>query len=131
MDRHCANAHQLARFLENHPQVEKVIYPFLSSHPQHELAKRQMRHGGAIVTFIVKGGIEKGIDFLNSLQMLSLTANLGDTRSIATHPASTTHSKLSEADRQAVSILPGLIRISCGLEHIDDIIADVKQALEA
>jgi O-succinylhomoserine sulfhydrylase len=131
MDRHCANAHQLAVFLESHPQVEKVIYPFLPSHPQYELAKKQMRHGGAMVTFIVKGGIEKGRQFLNALQMLSLTANLGDTRSIATHPASTTHSKLSDADRQAVGILPGLIRISCGLEHIDDIISDVKQALES
>jgi O-succinylhomoserine sulfhydrylase len=129
LDRHCENAHKLALYLENHPDVEKVVYPFLPSHPQYELAKKQMRYGGALVTFIIKGGAERGKSFLNSLQMLSLTANLGDTRTIATHPASTTHSKLSDADRAAVGILPGLIRISVGLEHIDDIIADITQAL--
>jgi O-succinylhomoserine sulfhydrylase len=79
---------------------------------------------------IVRGGVERGRRFLNALQLLSLTANLGDTRSIATHPASTTHSKLSDADRAAVGILPGLIRISAGLEHVDDIISDIKQALD-
>jgi O-succinylhomoserine sulfhydrylase len=130
LDRHCENAHKLALYLENHPDVEKVVYPFLPSHPQYELAKKQMRYGGALVTFIIKGGAERGKSFLNSLQMLSLTANLGDTRTIATHPASTTHSKLSDADRAAVGILPGLIRISVGLEHIDDIIADITQALK-
>jgi O-succinylhomoserine sulfhydrylase len=129
LDRHCENAHKLALYLENHPDVEKVVYPFLPSHPQYELAKKQMRYGGALVTFIIKGGAERGKSFLNSLQMLSLTANLGDTRTIATHPTSTTHSKLSDADRAAVGILPGLIRISVGLEHIDDIIADITQAL--
>ncbi|MDO1444763.1 aminotransferase class I/II-fold pyridoxal phosphate-dependent enzyme [Rhodocytophaga aerolata] len=130
MERHCDNAHKIAAYLEKHPEVEKVIYPFLSSYPQYELAKKQMRLGGAMVTVIVKGGIERGRRFLNSLQLLSLTANLGDTRSIATHPASTTHSKLTDEDRAAVGILPGLIRISAGLEHVDDIIADIRQALE-
>lgn len=106
MDRHCAQAHELAKFLEQHPDVERVKYPFLESHPQHALAKKQMRLGGGVVTFEIKGGIERGRRFLNALKMLSHSANLGDTRSIATHPASTTHSKLSEAERLAVGITP-------------------------
>jgi O-succinylhomoserine sulfhydrylase len=130
MDRHCDNALQLATVLERHPQVEKVIYPFLPSHPQHELARRQMRSGGPLVTFIVKGGLQRAARLVDNLQMISRTSNLGDTRSIATHPASTTHSKLSDADRAAVGILPGLIRVSVGLEHPDDIIRDIRQALE-
>lgn len=130
MERHCENATKFAQHLEKHSEIEFVKYPFLKSHPQYHLAMKQMKLGGGIVTFVVKGGIYRGRKFLNSLQMLSHTANLGDTRSIATHPASTTHSKLSEAERIAVGILPGLIRISVGLEHIDDIIADVEQALE-
>ncbi|MEZ4698867.1 MAG: aminotransferase class I/II-fold pyridoxal phosphate-dependent enzyme [Rhodothermales bacterium] len=129
MERHCANALALARFLEGHPGVEFVKYPYLPSHPQHELARRQMSAGGGVVTFGVKGGIEQGRRFLDALALCSLSANLGDTRSIATHPASTTHSSLSEEDRQAVGILPGLVRISVGLEHIDDIVADIDQAL--
>ncbi len=130
MDRHCDNALQVATFLEQHPQVEKVIYPFLPSHPQHELACRQMRHGGPLVTFIVKGGLQPATRLVDNLQMISRTSNLGDTRSIATHPASTTHSKLSDDDRAAVGILPGLIRVSVGLEHPDDIIGDIRRALE-
>jgi O-succinylhomoserine sulfhydrylase len=131
MDRHCENALQMAKYLEQHSEVQLVKYPFLPSHPQHELAKRQMKLGGGVVTFEIKGGIDRGRKFLNSLKMISHSANLGDTRSIATHPASTTHSKLSEAERAAVGITPGLIRISVGLETIADIIADVKQAIEA
>ncbi len=129
MDRHCENALKLAQWLEKNSEVETVKYPFLPSHPQYELAKKQMKAGGGIVTFIVKGGIERGRKFLDSAQMASHTANLGDCRTIITHPASTTHSKLTEEDRAAVGILPGLIRISVGLEHIDDIIAEVEQAL--
>lgn len=131
MDRHCKSALEIAEWLETHPKVEKVIYPFLPSHPQFELAKKQMKLGGGVVSFIVKGGIEKGRDFLNALEMLSHSANLGDTRTIATHPASTTHSKLSDAERAAVGILPGLVRISVGLEHPEDIKADISQALNA
>lgn len=130
MDRHSENALKLATWLEKHPQVELVKYPFLASHPKFEVAKNQMKAGGGIVTFIVKGGLKKGRNFLDKLQLISITANLGDTRTIATHPASTTHSKLSEEERQEVGILPGLIRISVGLEHIDDIIGDVEQGLE-
>src|SRR6478735_3863921 len=128
MDRHCENALKLAEYLEKHPEVELVKYPFLPSHPQHQLAKKQMKAGGGIVTFLVKGGIDRGRRFLDSTQMCSHSANLGDTRTIVTHPASTTHSKLTEEDRQAVGILPGLIRLSRGLEDIDDIIAEIGQA---
>lgn len=131
MDRHCGNAHSVAQHLQSDAQVEYVKYPFLPSHPQFELAKKQMRLGGGVVTFEVKGGIDRGRRFLNSLKMLSHSANLGDTRTIATHPASTTHSKLSEAERLAVGITQGLIRVSVGLENINDIIADIDQALLA
>lgn len=130
MDRHCSNALQLATYLEEHPEIEYVKYPFLPSHPQYEIARKQMRAGGGIVSCVVKGGVERGRKFLDSLQLASLTANLGDSRTIATHPASTTHAKVSEEDRLAVGIVPGLIRISVGLEHIDDIVADIHQALE-
>lgn len=130
VDRHCENALKVAEFLEIHAKVALVKYPFLKSHPQHDLAKKQMKQGGNVVAFEVKGGIAAGREFLNNLKMLSLSANLGDTRSIATHPASTTHSKLSEVDRLETGISDGLVRISVGLEHIDDIINDLKQALE-
>ncbi|MEM6346735.1 MAG: aminotransferase class I/II-fold pyridoxal phosphate-dependent enzyme [Bacteroidota bacterium] len=129
MDRHCSNALKLAQILEDHDELSLVKYPFLPSHPQHEIAKKQMRHGGGIVSFEVKGGVERGRAFLNALSMASLTANLGDSRTIATHPASTTHAKLPEEDRLAVGITPGLIRVSVGLEHIDDILLDIEQAL--
>jgi O-succinylhomoserine sulfhydrylase len=131
MDRHCENALTLAKHLEGHAHVESVKYPFLPSHPQHTLAKKQMKLGGGIVTFEIKGGIEGGRKFLNSLQMISHSANLGDTRTIATHPASTTHSKLTEAERLAVGITPGLIRISVGLESIQDLLGDIDQALRS
>ncbi len=129
MERHAANALQVAKKLEGHAQIVKVRYPHLPSHPQYAIAKKQMLTGGGIVCFELKGGIAAGRKFLDALKMLSLTANLGDTRSIASHPASTTHAKLSEEERQAVGITPGLIRISVGLEHVDDILADLLQAL--
>ncbi len=129
MERHSHNAHTLAAVLENNAEVEQVRYPFLSSHPQYEVAKRQMSLGGGIVAFNIKGGIERGRRFLDALQMCSLTANLGDTRTIATHPASTTHAKLTEEERMSVGITPGLVRISAGLENSIDIIADIEQAL--
>jgi O-succinylhomoserine sulfhydrylase len=129
MDRHCDNAEKLSAFLEGHPDVVTVKYPHLPSHPQYDLAKRQMTRGGGMVSFILKGGLDHGRRFLDSLRMASLTANLGDTRTIATHPASTTHASLTEEERRAVGIESGLVRISAGLEHIDDILADVEQAL--
>ncbi|WP_121356478.1 trans-sulfuration enzyme family protein [Flavisolibacter nicotianae] len=129
MERHASNALYLAEALSNHPKLNWIKYPFLSSHPQHAIAKKQMRDGGGIVCFELSGGLEAGRTFLNSLQMLSLTANLGDTRSIVSHPASTTHAKLTEEERQTVGITPGLIRISVGLENKDDILNDILQAL--
>ena len=129
MERHSANALYIAKSLENHPRISNLRYPFLPSHPQFDIAQRQMRNGGGIVCFELKGGLEAGRSFLNNLKMLTLTANLGDTRSIASHPASTTHAKLTPEERAAVNITPGLIRISVGLEHRDDILKDILQAL--
>ncbi|HLP21432.1 MAG TPA: PLP-dependent transferase, partial [Chitinophagales bacterium] len=129
MDRHCDNALALAEYLEKNDKVSWVKYPFLKSHPQYEIAKKQMKKGGGVVAFELKGGVEAGRKFLDGLKMLSLSANLGDTRTIATHPASTTHSKLTEEERQAAGITPGLVRISAGLENIEDIIQDIEQAL--
>ena len=130
MQRHCDNALALATLLEGHMAINWVKYPFLQSHPGYSIAKQQMSAGGGIVTFDLKGGNEAGVAFMNRLKMLTLTSNLGDTRSIASHPASTTHSKLTEAERTLVGITPGLIRISVGLEHIEDIKEDILQALE-
>jgi O-succinylhomoserine sulfhydrylase len=129
MDKHAENALKLARHFQNHPQLNWVKYPFLETHPQYAIAKKQMSNGGGIVTFELKGGIEAGRKFLNALQMLSVTNNLGDSRTIASHPASTTHSKLSADEKKAVGITDGLVRISVGLEHVDDVIEDIEQAL--
>jgi len=131
MERHCYNALELAKYLESNEHVSKVKYPFLPSHPQYDLAKRQMKLGGGIVTFEIKGGLDQGRKFLNALRLISHTPNLGDTRTIAIHPASTTHSKLTEQERLDVGITPGLIRIAVGLEDVKDIIRDVQQAVEA
>lgn len=129
MERHCDNAEAIAHFLGNHEKVNFVKYPFHKDHPQRELAKKQMKRGGGIVCFEIAGGFEQAKIFIDNVQMISRSANLGDTRTIVTHPASTTHSKLNDEDRETVGITPGLIRIAAGLEHIDDIIADIEQAL--
>ena len=129
VDRHCENAMAVATYLEKHEQVNAVRYPFLKSHPQYDIAVKQMKKGGNIVAFEVKGGIEGGRNFLNKIQMCSLSANLGDTRTIVTHPASSTHSKLSLEERKIVGITDGLIRVSVGLENISDIVEDLSQAL--
>ncbi len=130
MEKHSENASRLAQRLTGNPHVEFVKYPFLPSHPQYELARKQMSAGGGVVCFEVKGGAERGNRFLDHLKMLSLTANLGDSRSIASHPASTTHAKLTEAERLQTGITPGLIRISVGLENSEDIIKDIERALK-
>jgi O-succinylhomoserine sulfhydrylase len=129
MDKHAANALHIAKALEGHPALSWVKYPFLPSHPRYAIAQQQMSNGGGVLTFELKSGLEGGRKFLNSLQWLSMTNNLGDSRTIASHPASTTHSKLTEQERAAVGITPGLIRLSVGLEHPDDIIEEVLQAL--
>lgn len=141
MDRHCDNALKLAEHLSKHNEIGTVNYPFLASHPQYKTAKKQMKAGGGVITFTIKSspkdesrkadGYERAKKFMDALDMISLSANLGDTRTIATHPASSTHSKLSEAEKKAAGITPGLIRVSVGLEHIDDIIDDIEIALKS
>jgi O-succinylhomoserine sulfhydrylase len=130
LDRHCESALAVASWLEAHPETRWVRYPFLPSHPQYAIAKKQMRHGGVVVSFELAGGRERATRLLDALALASLTANLGDTRTIVTHPASMTHSKLSEEERVAVGITPGLLRIAIGLEHVDDLRADLAQAIE-
>lgn len=135
MDRHCDNALAFAQFLETHPAVERVIYPGLPSHAQYELASKQMSKGGGMVAAVVKGtetqsSLERGRSILNGLQLFSLTANLGDSRSIATHPASTTHSKTPAPVRKEVGISDGLLRFSIGLENVQDLINDFSRAAE-
>jgi len=130
MDRHCESALKIASYFEGKSGINEVKYPFLKSHPQHHLAQKQMSQGGGIVTLNLEGGISRAQRFIDQLQMISITANLGDSRSIITHPASTTHSKLTEEERKKVGIHPGLIRLSVGLEHPEDIVKDVERALE-
>lgn len=130
IERHSSSALEIARRLEQHEKVNIVKYPHLQSHPQFEIAKRQMKLGGGLITFEHKDGLEGGKRFLDGLKMFSLTANLGDTRSIATHPASTTHSKLSPEERSKVGIGEGTVRLSIGLEGIEDIWRDLEQALK-
>ena len=130
IQRHCDNAEALVKALKGHPKLNSIKYPFDPSHPMYEVAKKQMKRGGGLITFDLKGGLEGGKKFLDTLEMLTLTSNLGDTRSIASHPATTTHAKLTPAERLEVGITPGLIRISVGLENIEDIKADILQALE-
>lgn len=130
IEKHCENALKLAQFLENHENVKIVKYPFLKTHPQYEVAKKQMKLGGNIVAFEIKGGIDAGKQFLNNIKLCSLSANLGDTRTIVTHPASTTHSKLTQKERLEVGITDSLVRVSVGLEHINDVIEDLDKALK-
>ena len=130
IEKHCDNALHIANALEGNAKIKWVRYPFLPSHPQYDIAKKQMSKGGGIICFELTGGKESGIKFLNALELLSLTPNLGDTRSSASHPTSTTHSKLKEEERLEVGITPGLIRISVGLEFVEDILDDILQALE-
>lgn len=129
VDKHCQNAQEIASFLESHPQVEFAKYPFLPSHPQYTVAKKQMKQGGNIIAFGIKGGLEAGRTFINAVELCSSSANLGDSRTIVTHPASTTHGKVSASDKQAMGITDNLIRLSVGLENTKDIIADLTQAL--
>ena len=131
VDRHCDSALEIAKKLEKHPRINGVKYPFLNSHPQHQLALKQMKKGGNIISFEVKGGLEAGRKFIDATQLCSLSANLGDSRSIITHPSSTTHSKLSQEEQSKVGITPGMIRLSVGLEHHEDIWNDLKEALDA
>jgi O-succinylhomoserine sulfhydrylase len=131
VEAHSNNALFLAEKLEQHTNINWVRYPFLKSHPQYEIAKKQMKMGGSIIAFEIKGGVAAGKRFLDNIKLCSISANLGDTRSIITHPASSTHAKLSSEERLAVEITDGMIRLSVGLEHTDDVWDDLVQALEA
>ena len=131
MDRHCANALAISKWLETNSKINRVIYPFLDSHPQQHLAKQQMKLGGGIIGVEINGSKQDAMTFLNNLKIHSLTANLGDSRSIATHPASTTHSKLSAEEQFEAGIKPNYLRFSIGLENVDDLIEDIDQALHS
>ena len=125
VDRHCKSAERISQYLESKNCIKKVVYPFLKSHSQYEIAKQQMKKGGALLAFELEGGLKEGQSFLNGLNMCSLTANLGDTKTIVSHPASTTHSRMSKEDRLAVGISDSFIRVSAGLENVEDIIKDI------
>lgn len=131
MDRHCANAQQIAEFLLAQPQVELIRYPGLACFPQHELASRQMRLPGGMIAFELKGGIEAGRRFMNALQLFARAVSLGDAESLAQHPASMTHSSYTPKERAEHGISEGLVRLSVGLEDIEDLLGDVQQALRA
>jgi O-acetylhomoserine (thiol)-lyase len=131
MERHCANALAVAEFLRADKRVGWVNYPGLPDHPQHELVRRQMRGASGLLAFGVEGGPEAGVKFIESAQFMSHLANIGDTRTLIIHPASTTHRQLDEAQQRAAGVLPDMVRMSVGLEHIDDILWDIDQALAA
>ncbi len=129
MERHCANAERVARFLETHPKVAKVNYPWLPSHPQHELAKRQMRGGGGVVSFELAGGIEAGKALMNAVRLCTLAVSLGGVETLIEHPASMTHASMGKAARERAGIPEGLVRVSVGIERVEEIIADLDQGL--
>ena len=131
MERHCRNALAVAEFLRDHPAVGWVNYPGLPDHPQHALLQRQMRGASGLLAFGVKGGVEGGIRFIESAQFMSHLVNIGDTRTLISHPASTTHRQLDADQQLAAGVKPDMVRISVGLEHIDDILWDIDQALAA
>ena len=130
MERHCKNAKKVVEFLNKHPKIEKVYYPGLETHPGYEIAKKQMKDFGAMISFELKGGFEAGKTLLNSLKLCSLAVSLGDTETLIQHPASMTHSPYTKEEREAAGITDGLVRLSVGLENIEDIIADLEQGLE-
>jgi len=131
MQQHCSNALRVALSLQSDPRVSWVNYPGLSDHPQHALLQRQMRGASGLLAFGVKGGIGPGVKFIEAAQMMSHLVNIGDARTLISHPASTTHRQLDAAQQMAAGVLPDMIRISVGLEHIDDILWDIDQALAA
>ena len=130
MERHCKNAKKVVEFLNKHPKIERVYYPGLETHPGHEIAKNQMKDFGAMISFELKGGFEAGKTLLNNLKLCSLAVSLGDTETLIQHPASMTHSPYTKEEREAAGITDGLVRLSVGLENVEDIIADLEQGLE-
>jgi O-acetylhomoserine (thiol)-lyase len=131
MERHCANALRVAQFLRDDPRVSWVNFPGLADHPQHALMQRQMRGASGLLAFGVKGGMAAGVRFIESARFMSHLANIGDTRTLIIHPASTTHRQLDEAQQLAAGVPPDMVRMSVGLEHVDDILWDIDQALAA
>jgi methionine-gamma-lyase len=129
MERHCHNAEILANYLNQHKAIEKVNYTGLSSHPEHEIAKKQMRHHAPVLSFELKGGLQAGINFQNKLQMCTRAVSLGTVDTLISHPASTTHVSVPKEERIKFGITDGLIRLSVGIENIEDIIIDIEQAL--
>ena len=130
MERHCKNAKKVVEFLNKHPKIERVYYPGLETHSGHEIAKKQMKDFGAMISFELKGGFEAGKALLNNLSLCSLAVSLGDTETLIQHPASMTHSPYTKEEREAAGITDGLVRLSVGLENVEDIIADLEQGLE-
>ena len=131
VDRHCTNARRVAQYLEGRPEISRLLYPELESHPQHELAMRQMSQGGTVVAFELKDGKKKAFRFLNALNVIDISNNLGDAKSLICHPSTTTHQRLTDEEKEHVGIKPGFVRLSVGLESADDLIADIEQALVA
>ena len=129
MEKHCSNALKIARFLENHQAISSIFYPFLASHPQYQIAKKQMKNGGAMIAFELKGDKQQTFSFLNKLRLIDISNNLGDSKSLITHPATTTHSNLTAEQRLDIGISNSMCRLSVGLEDADDLIEDLKNAL--
>jgi O-succinylhomoserine sulfhydrylase len=129
IERHCSNAAKIAEYLESNSKIERVYYPGLKSHPNYDIAQKQMKNGGPMVAFEVKGGKQVAFDFLNNMQIIDISNNLGDAKSLITHPASTTHSNIEKAEKDEIGITEGLLRFSVGLENVDDLIADIDRAL--
>ena len=129
MQRHCDNAYKIAEFLDKNKKIERVIFPGLLSHPQYDLAKKQMDRGGNMIAFEVKGGKDAAFSFMNKLKIIDICNNLGDSKSLITHPASTTHSNIDPDEQAKLDITQGMLRLSVGLEDADDLIGDISQAL--
>lgn len=130
MERHCSNAKKLAEFLESHPKMQRVLYPTLKSHPQYKIAKQQMNNGGTMISLEVKGGKKAAFAFMNKLKIVDISNNFGDSKTLITHPSTTTHSSISREEQEKIGITESMCRLSVGLENIDDLIDDFKQALK-
>jgi O-succinylhomoserine sulfhydrylase len=131
VERHVSNAQKIAEFLSKHKKIERVIYPGLPSHPQYAIARKQMSAGGPLVAFCLKGGKKAAFKFMNALSVIDISNNLGDAKSLITHPATTTHSNIQQTEREAIGIMDGMLRLSVGLENIDDLLRDIETGLNA
>lgn len=130
MERHCSNAQKIAEFLESHPKIKRIFYPTLKSHPQYEIARQQMKNGGSMMAFEIDGNKQETFAFLNRLRIIDISNNMGDSKSLITHPATTTHFSMGREAQEQIGITESMCRLSVGLEHVDDLINDLKQALK-